>query len=69
MSTTTIQVTDDTKRLLDAYRTEVGAETYEDVIGHLLRTSGAESAFGSVEDWASWEDDDRMRFRTETGDA
>jgi hypothetical protein len=64
---TTIQVSQDTKRRLQAYRDEIGAETYEDAIGHLLRTSGEESAFGAVPGWTPWDRSDRLTFRTENG--
>jgi Arc/MetJ family transcription regulator len=62
---TTIQVSEETKEVLDRYRKEVSVETYEDAITRLLRESGGDSAFGSMRGWGSWSDEDRMRYRTD----
>ena len=65
---TTIQVSEETKEVLDEYRKTVGAETYEDAITRLLRSTGGDSAFGSMRGWGSWSDEDRMRYRTDEGE-
>jgi len=64
---TTIQVSEETKEVLEEYKESVGAITYEDAIAHLLRESGGDSAFGSVEGWGQWRDKDRTNYRTDEG--
>jgi len=65
---TTIQVSDETKKVLEEYKESVGAETYEDLITHLLRQTGEDTAFGSMEGWGRWSEEDRMRLRSDEGD-
>lgn len=65
---TTIQVSEETKQVLEEYKESVGAKTYEDLITHLLRQSGEDSAFGSMEGWGEWSEEDRMNTRSDVGE-
>lgn len=65
---TTVQVSEETRDRLARYKETVGADTYEEAIVRLLRAASAESAFGSMEGWGSWSDeDDRLRTRSDDG--
>lgn len=55
----TVRVSEKTKEVLDEYKKTVDAETYEDAVARLLRTSGADSAFGSMR---GWKDEDSEGF-------
>lgn len=63
---TTIQLSETTKRSLEAYKQGTDAETYEETIADLLRRVGHDSAFGSMEGWGAWTEEDRLRTRSDT---
>lgn len=65
---TTVQVSEETRERLAAYKEAVGAATYDEAIVRLLRETNAESAFGALEGWESWTEEDRLRTRSDEGE-
>ncbi|MFH1650071.1 MAG: hypothetical protein ABIA93_05980 [Candidatus Woesearchaeota archaeon] len=64
--TTTVQVSDDTKRMLEQMK-EGSARTYDDIIKGLLVKSNniPKSMFGAYKDIPKWKKSDRMRMKHE----
>lgn len=58
---TTVQVSEETRERLAQYKEAVGAATYEEAIVRLLRGTETESAFGSMQAWGHWVEEDRLR--------
>lgn len=65
--TTTIQVSDATKQVLDYLKKEEEADSYDQVIQELTRvkTKVPQSMFGSVKFSRPWSREDRMDFDNE----
>lgn len=59
---------EETRARLARYKEAIGASTYEEAIIRLLRSTGTESAFGSMQGWGAWIDEDRLRARSDEGE-
>lgn len=64
---TTVQVSEETRARLAQYKERIGAATYEEAIVRLLRGTESESAFGSMQGWEPWTEQDRLRARSDEG--
>lgn len=65
---TTVQLSEETKDRLEQYKDAIGAATYEEAIIRLLRGTETESAFGTIPDWEPWDEQDRLRTRSDDGE-
>lgn len=66
--TTIVRVSEETRERLTSFKEAIGAATYDEAIARLLRETNAESAFGSLEGWESWTEEDRLRARSDEGE-